>query len=342
MSPYLFLFSGEYDGAAFSELNSIIMAEELKANVLRRGKRYALLDCDRYVARRILKRACLTRYAIEVKGYGSSYDEKNLVKKFEGVSWDFIGKSFCVRVSSIGSKIDVNTLKLKRELGAIIKRITGKKVDLERPDTIVYCLFFDDGYFFGKFVGMSVRRDVLLRRPSKRPMFHPSSMDSICARLMVNLSEVNESKVFMDPFCGMGGLLIESCMIGAYSIGVDVKAKMIYGARKNLEYYSCKNFSLIIGNASSIPVKEVDCIATDPPYGRAAPTLGLDLKTLYSKFVEEASSILKGGGKMVIALPREIPIEGILESNNFEILEKISIYVHRSLTRRISVCRLTS
>ncbi|MCD6381299.1 MAG: methyltransferase [Candidatus Odinarchaeota archaeon] len=339
MPPYLFSFSGEYDGAAFSELNSIIMAEGLKANVLMRRKRYALLDCDRYVAKRILKRACLTKYAIEVKGYGPSYDEKDLIKKFERMNWDFIGDSFCVRVSSIG--IDVDTLKLQRELGAIIKRITGKKVDLERPDRIVYCLLFDDGYFFGEFVGMSVRKDVLLRRPSKRPMFHPSSMDPICAHLMVNLSEVNENRVFMDPFCGMGGLLIESCMVGAYSIGVDVKAKMIYGARKNLEYYSCKNFSLIIGNSSSIPVKEVDCIATDPPYGRAAPTLGLDLKTLYSKFVEEASSTLKKGGKMVIALPKEIPIEDILESNHFEILEKISIYVHRSLTRKIIVCRLT-
>ncbi|MHA1506660.1 MAG: methyltransferase domain-containing protein [Candidatus Asgardarchaeia archaeon] len=342
MSLYLFLFSGEHDMAPFSELNSIIRAEGLKAKILRRGKRYVLLDCNKDAVKRILKRACLTRYAIDVKGSGSSYDEKTLIKEFRDVNWDSVGKSFCVRVSSIGSKVKVDSLKLQRDLGVILKRVTGKKVDLERPDTVIYCLFFDDGYFFGEFVGESIRKDVLLRRPSRRPMFHPSSMDSICAHLMVNLSEVSESRVFMDPFCGMGGLLIESCMMGAYSIGVDIKAKMIYGARKNLEYYSCENFSLILGNASSVPVKNVDCIATDPPYGRAAPTLGLDLKDLYLGFVEEASTVLKKKGKMVIALPKEVPLENTLKSNGFEILEVLLIYVHKSLTRKIIVCELAS
>ncbi|GAH56289.1 unnamed protein product, partial [marine sediment metagenome] len=71
------------------------------------------------------------------------------------------------------------------------------------------------------------------------------------ARALVNLSGVKEKELFLDPFCGTGGILIEAGEIGARVIGIDVQGKMVRGAEENLGFYGL-NGNLIVGDASKI------------------------------------------------------------------------------------------
>lgn len=56
------------------------------------------------------------------------------------------------------------------------------------------------------------------------------------ARALVNLSGVKDKELFLDPFCGTGGILIEACMVGARIIGADVQDKMVKQEEKQSLY----------------------------------------------------------------------------------------------------------
>ena len=180
------------------------------------------------------------------------------------------------------------------------------------------------------------------RRPRKRPFFKPGPLDPRLSRALVNLSRLRKGGVFLDPFCGTGGIALEACLIGASKVLCgDIDKLMSRGSRKNLEHFKCQSKSLnYIGDALKLPLgKPVDSIATDPPYGRSTSTKGKSVKTIYRGFLEESLTILKKGGYLVFAGPTRIKPEKIAEDVGLNIIEKHYMYVHGSLTRSIIVSK---
>ncbi len=156
---------------------------------------------------------------------------------------------------------------------------------------------------------------------------------------MFNLARGRRDHTFLDPFCGVGGVLIEAGLMGCHVIGIDVKEGMIRNCKKNLRHFQLEG-DLIISDAEKLPFKStraIDCIATDPPYGTSASTLKRETARMVSSFLSESLDILKRKSYICIAAPMRIQVSSLGENAGYKIIEKHRLYVHRSLTREIVV-----
>jgi tRNA (guanine10-N2)-dimethyltransferase len=156
---------------------------------------------------------------------------------------------------------------------------------------------------------------------------------------MVNLARTSREGTFLDPFAGVGGILLEAGLIGAKVIGIDIDREMIEGARKNLEASGITDFQLMVGDARKLPALEVDAVATDPPFGRQASTAGAELSELYGQALPSIAGVLKRRGYACIASPAELELEGIATDAGLRMTERHEQRVHRSLTRHVYVFR---
>jgi tRNA (guanine10-N2)-dimethyltransferase len=112
---------------------------------------------------------------------------------------------------------------------------------------------------------------------------------------------------------------------------------MLRGGLKNLLHYKINLEGVAIADARHPPVVKVDCIVTDPPYGRSASTLGSITLRIVEDFLSTVGDILPRGGKICMASPRSISIGEVGKKAGFNHLESHFVYVHRSLTREIVV-----
>ena len=154
------------------------------------------------------------------------------------------------------------------------------------------------------------------------------------ARAMVNLSRAKPGSRFLDPFCGSGGILLEAGMIGCELVGADIDPVMSHGSKENLRALGVHSANICVGDARKIPFREIDSIATDPPYGRSSSTKGNEVSVLVEASLKQMASILKPQSRICISLPSNMSVKK-LEIRHLKIDEIHSFRVHRSLTRNI-------
>ena len=231
------------------------------------------------------------------------------------------------------------------DLGALIQQKTGARVSLEDPDIVFQLEKAKDTFVLGishnGFKAFSWRQ----RRPRARRFFLPSAIFPKLACLLVNLSRVQEGEIFLDPFCGTGSLLIESCVMGISSVGIDLTRWIARGAQMNLHGLSLEQGVVLRADSTSahLPLRYADGIATDVPYGRASSTKGKATSTIVTEFTRAAAEILdhSANGKKpkycVIMHPLGINFD--YDASFFELSEEHHLYVHRNLTRAISVLK---
>ncbi len=246
--------------------------------------------------------------------------------------------SFSIRVLRFGGvSKEMSRVKLEGHLGWLIGNITRARVDLENPTHQFRGLLAGPYFHLGLIAHQRPAGYVASRRPRKRPAFHPSTMTPKLARSMVNLSGVVPGTTFMDPFCGVGGILLEAGLLGCQIIGMDAVKRMLRGSRRNLRHFETKPFALLRGDARNIPVRNVEAIATDPPYGTGASTLKSTTRNILKEFIPEAHSALTKHGRLVVASPLGTGTPDIADSAGFRTVDRHEVYVHRRLTREILV-----
>lgn len=233
-------------------------------------------------------------------------------------------KDFCVRIKNFSN----STYKEKDLASMIWRNLKNPKVSLTNSTTQVEFIFIKDFVFCGLLLKKG-KADFRKRLAHARPGFHPTSMSPKLARCLVNLTGVKKSKIFLDPFCGTGGILLEASMIGCKSIGLDIDKDMLEKTKQNLNHFKLKA-KLIMGDALKLNIKP-DAIATDPPYGRSSYSTKKP-SVLYGEFLKIAYNLLKKKQRLVIAFPN-----GYSPKTKFKVVCKIRIPVHRSLTRDIYV-----
>ncbi len=255
---------------------------------------------------------------------------------------DGISKSIIDPDSSFEVSSETLDRSLVGDLGALIKQRTGARVSLEEPQCVFQVESTDRGLVLGLSRSGFKKFSWRQRRPRARKFFLPSAIYPKLACLLVNLSRVKEGEVFLDPFCGTGSLLIESSLMGIRTIGSDLTRWIARGALLNLKGLSM-DFEGILrcdATAAKLPFHSVDGISTDVPYGRASSTRGKETETIVREFSAQASEILargKGSKYCVIMHPSHIKFD--FDSTAFELAERHFIYVHRNLTRAVSVLR---
>jgi tRNA (guanine10-N2)-dimethyltransferase len=251
------------------------------------------------------------------------------------------GDRFAVRVRRIfGAGGHLRSPDLERAIGALIASgSSGAKVDLERPDRLFLGVISEDGFTFGLAMAKGDAKSSSGREPRRRPFFHPSTMPPKLARCMVNLSRARAGEVFLDPFCGAGGILLEAASIGCDAIGSDLDPRMVRGAKANLEHFNMPYIGLVRSDAALLPIRGARAIATDPPYGRRAPSLKKDLHEILPGFIPRARDALSPGGHLCMAHPSSVDVAPLAEDAGFDLIERHEVFVHKGLTRVISVLR---
>ncbi|MFX1538587.1 MAG: THUMP domain-containing protein, partial [Promethearchaeota archaeon] len=125
-------------------------------------------------------------------------------------------KTFSVVTKRIGEPFESDkprlmSLEISSYIGAqIIKQSPTKRVNLTNPQEKFIVILSKHGFWFGQLISYSLRKDVKQRAAHKRPFFHPSSMNPLLQRTMVNLATLKFGEWLLDPFCGTGGALIEA------------------------------------------------------------------------------------------------------------------------------------
>ncbi len=250
------------------------------------------------------------------------------------------GKTLAVRMKRVKRYLhEINLPSLERKIADLIMSEVDFKVDLVHPGIEIVGVLTSDRCVMGVSAARVDRTKFTLRHPTMRAAFHPSTLKPLLARAMVNLARAPRGGTLLDPFCGVGGILIEAGLIGVKPIGVDIDAKMIEGAKHNLEALGVRDYQLLVGDACHLTVKEVDAVATDPPYGRQATTAGLELKELYGGALPSIAQALKRKGYVCITAPAELELEDLAKGAGLRMIEKHEQRVHKSLTRHIYVFR---
>jgi len=338
------LLSGEHPTLPFSELTAILEAEGYSFCLIERLDQVLRVKANVSavkVVNAIERRAALTRVCgSELFQCNAEYHEimktasetpfENFVKE---------GETFVVRVKRVKRYAEgLDVLLLERKLGeAILERMPKAKVNLKNPQKVFFGVITNESFVFGLKLAEIVPGEFVKRSPSRKPFFHPSAMTAKLARCMVNLAKPKAGDLVLDPFCGTGSILVEACLMGCRVLGLDAKRKMIRGSRRNFKFYSISPEGLIVADAKTLPIHNVDCVVTDPPYGRSATTLGWTTQEIVERTLEELTKVLMKGCRVCLATPKTMRVGEVGEKYGFKHTASYFVYVHRSLTREIIV-----
>ena len=251
------------------------------------------------------------------------------------------------------TKYSRNRLSEKNLSGYIWRKLTGPKVDLKNPKTLIHIFIAKNKAYCG-LLAYSNEEDFSSRKSHNRPFPHPSSLHPKVARALINLTGIKENEILLDPFCGTGGFLLESVLMGIKSTGYDINKTMIKGCIDNLKYFKIRASKVKMQNALKITDK-FDCVVTDLPYGLNSNVISelhmdnwkigrinkkiqkegftRDLEEFYLQFLKNLRKKLSKNA--VIVFPDYVNYRKLLKQSKFKIEFEFSNYVHGSLTRKM-------
>jgi len=341
VAKLFFLLSGEHETLPVSELKAILDAEGYIYKVLEKLDQVLRLEANLDCVEAVRRRAALARLC-GLELFNCKAETSEIMKSLRSISInDFLREeeSFAVRVKHVknhASKLDGMTL--ERKLGELmLTKKARARVNLKNPDRTFTGILTDGRFIFGLKLAEILPKPFVERRPKKKPFFHPSAMPPKLARCMVNLAKPKAGELVLDPFCGTGSMLVEAALIGCRVLGLDVQRRMAEGTSRNLFHLNIETEGVLVADARDLPITRVDCVVTDPPYGRSAPTLKRTTRQIIEEVLLAVHSLLDKGRHICMAAPKKLHIASVGTALGYKHLESHSVYVHRSLTREINV-----
>lgn len=192
----------------------------------------------------------------------------------------------------------------RRALEGAIARATGLRPDSGRPDREFRVQERADG------------RTLFLERMAfaAEAQGRPGELPRTTCRLLAELTEPCPDDVFLDPFCGYGGIALERALAAPYRFvfSSDTDAGKVAAVKAQMEgkafakrrktFFAKERDAL---DASAFEPGFVTAIATDPPWGLFEGGMGeAEAAGLLSRFVAEASRLLAPGGRLVLLVAR--------------------------------------
>jgi len=335
------LISGEHPTLPMAEIKAILEAEEIEYKISNILPKLLIIDSNEKSLEKIAYRSAMYK-ACGLKILECQDDLETILKEVKEIDFNLYlnqKESFAVRLIRVmGSSKHLDRKTIESSIGNIVlSQVKNSKVNLEKPDKTFLAILSSGKFILGLERFRKTPKALFNRMPRKRPAFHPATMSPKLARCMVNLTRVKKEKIFLDPFCGVGGFLIEAGLIGCKVIGCDLNPRMVYGTIQNLKFFKINPLGVMLADAKKIPIKEIDFVTTDPPYGIGASTYRTTTKKLLLEFFPNIYEKIKPNGFLCLASPKGLRIHELGIKVGFKLIETHSIYVHRSLTREISV-----
>ncbi len=341
MTRLFFLISGEFESLSFSELKAILEAECYPYGNVEKLDQTVRLEADIESVSQVLRRSSYTRICgqelFTCQANDQAVAEAVATVDFRGVLAE--GETFEVRIRRIKEYAEIDaTMDYERKLGRLIlDHAPWAKVNLKKPNKTFFGILTSCKLVFGIKLGEVVPKPFVERRARKKPFFHPSAMNAKLARCMVNLAQAKTGSYVLDPFSGTGSTLIEATLIGCKAVGIDVQRKMAHGTLKNVRHFGLQPEGELIADARLLPLSHVDCMVTDPPYGKSSTTLRSGTKTIVEGVLAAVYPLLGQEQRICIAAPKTLNIVDVGEKLGFVHLESHFAYVHRTLTREVAV-----
>lgn len=191
------------------------------------------------------------------------------------------------------------TGKIKLQSGESMQKVGSKLIEEE------FFIFGNKKLYFGR-ISEKCDYEELEKRDMSRPVRREAlSISPRLAKIMINLSQVQEGGKLLDPFCGVGVILQEALMQGIEVVGIDRDKNAIEGAKKNLEFlnFAHQKYKLINWDSSTAKINEVNVIVTEPDFGETlkkiptkdkAKKMLEDYENLMVKVIKNLSNLVLG------------------------------------------------
>jgi tRNA (guanine10-N2)-dimethyltransferase len=341
VAKLFFLVSGEFESLSFSELKAVLEAEGYPYTIVEKLDQTVRLEADYDCVAQVLRRSSYTRVCCQ-ELFTCDANDKAVTAAVATTDFNsalLANETFEVRIRRIKEYADIDaTMEYERKLGTLLlKKIQNSKVNLKHPNKTFFGVLTNGKLVFGLKLGEVIPKPFVERRARKKPFFHPSAMNAKLARCMVNLAHAKTGDYVLDPFSGTGSTLIEATLIGCKAVGIDVLRKMAKGTLRNVKHFGLSPEGILLADARVLPLARVDCIVTDPPYGKSASTLKSNTKSIVEGILTAAFPLLGKGQRICIASPKTLNISRIGKKIGYHHVESHFAYVHRTLTREIAV-----
>ena len=340
-SRLFFVLSGEHSSLPAAEVRAILEAHEFEYESVSESYRLLTLTAPIGALKSVSERSLMYDSSGLLLGE-SDADSRQIQRLVRNLPMERLTENaatFAVRSVRLGGvNKSLRRVNVEREMGSVIKDMVPRlTVKLRGPDLTFVCIIHEDKCLLGTSLFRKPSGLIAPRLPRRRPAFHPSTMPPKIARCMVNLARSVPGGTFADPFSGVGGIVLEAAVIGSRIVGLDANLRMLRGARRNLKHFGLDAEGFLHSDARYMPLRELDAIATDPPYGRGSSTMGVKVNALVQEFLEGAKGSLKKAAHLCISSPVEIDVEDYSRQAGFKVKERHLARVHRSLTRQFVV-----
>jgi len=154
-----------------------------------------------------------------------------------------------------------NTRFLNKNFSNISSGQLNKSKILEKGVDIIRC-FFEGKEVWARTIAFQDIDSYSLRdyEKPKRDM-KVGMMPPKLAQMMINYSEAKMGGTIYDPFCGLGGILMEAVLMNFEVMGSDIKGRLIDSTTKNLDWLK-QNYQL---PATSYQLFQHDATQQFPP-----------------------------------------------------------------------------
>jgi SAM-dependent methyltransferase len=212
----------------------------------------------------------------------------------------------------------------RRALEEAIARSTGLRPDSARPDREFRVQERSDGstYFLER-----------MGSPAEAPARNGELPRTTC-RLLAEMTEPRPDDVFLDPFCGYGGIALERALAAPYRFvfASDLESEKTAAVKASMSEraFERRRKTIFVKARDALDPEAFDsgfvtAIATDPPWGlwQGGPGAG-EAERLMGAFLVEAARLLAPGGRLVLLAARGAIVE---PGADFALAERLDVLV---------------
>lgn len=211
--------------------------------------------------------------------------------------------------------------KLKAQIrhgnGGRIKMQEGNDFEMAKSDVDFFLYENDKDTYFGIIDQKYSYTDIKERDMQKPVRREELAISPRLAKILINLSQVREGELLVDPFCGIGVIVQEAVLKGINCFGVDRDKYAIEGARKNMEWITSKfkvtgHAKFYIGDSAKMPPIKIQGVATEPALGELVKKKILDaaagnyiknFENLIIPILQRIKTLKAPNAKVVLTMP---------------------------------------
>lgn len=202
--------------------------------------------------------------------------------------------------------------RLRSEAEARISDAAGVPIDNKRPDAELWVIKRREG--IALFLLRKADRD---RGGKRHNRGDRGRLSPEIGALLCRLSEPADDDVFLDPFCGKGGIVLERVRRGfqlAFAEDIDPDCVRAVKDEVKLRSRGVRKRTFVRTGDARDPARFengfVTKIVTDPPWGEFDRSIS-DVRVFYVSIFKSFARVLCSGGTIVLLVGREIPVAEI-------------------------------